>query len=510
MPQPFPQNLIGRSLAGYRILGELGHGGMAVVLKAEDRPPLKRHVAIKVLRPEHGADRDVVQRFLDGAKAEARLDHPGIVTIHGVGEDDGVPYIVMELVKGLPLSRVVAKGEALPPSRRHKILLQVAEALDFAHCQRMVHRDVKPGNVMVGEDDKTTLLDFGLVKQLDGGGHTRIGTIMGTPEYMSPEQSRGEKVGPPSDIYSLGVLAFRLMTGRVPFCAEHSAAVLHKHAYEEPPRPRKIDPRISPDAERVLLKALAKDPHRRWSSASEFVRALLAAEGAADGGMKKPPSKTPPWLVALLVGMVMVAGVIALSIGGGGDPDRGDASSRSSAGAGQQGSADRVTGGIEDPPSATATLVPTDVPATRTPTARASATRRPTSTRVLTSTPRPSTPVPPSAVPPTSVSSTPFPPRPTPAPTRPSATAVSERGIQFYQDGPQLDANTSCTRISWQTSGYHRVYVFLEGTSEGDLRPAVGSLELCPGKDKDEEIHILRAYYSDAEYDERRIAVRIK
>lgn len=208
--------LIGRTLGNYQILEEIGRGGMAIVYKAV-QPSLQRHVAIKVLPPQFTFDTIFVQRFQREAVAAGRLKHPNIVTIYDVGEQGGIYYIVMEYLEGVILAELIRQQGPLPLQRVAHIAQQVASALDYAHGQGFIHRDIKPGNVIVGPGDHATLTDFGIVKAAEGTTLTRTGMMIGTPQYMSPEQIQGREIDYRADIYSLGIVCYEMLTGRVPF-----------------------------------------------------------------------------------------------------------------------------------------------------------------------------------------------------------------------------------------------------------------------------------------------------
>ncbi len=250
-------NLTGRTLGSYEILEEIGRGGMAQVYRAY-QPSLNRDVAIKILPPQLALDRQFVDRFVREARAAASLRHPHIVIIHDVSEQDGLYYMVMEYLSGQTLRQLIKSEGPLPPARATKITEQLAIALDYAHRHGFVHRDVKPSNIFVGEGDRVTLTDFGIAKAASEAQQlTRTGTLMGTPEYMSPEQAEGRTVDYRSDLYALGVVLYHMLTGRVPFRRTTPAATLHAVIYEPPPPPRQLNPSIPPAVESVVLKSVA-------------------------------------------------------------------------------------------------------------------------------------------------------------------------------------------------------------------------------------------------------------
>ena len=267
-------------LGKYEILEELGRGGFAVVYKARDTT-LDRVVALKVLHPQLTTDPKFVQRFHQEARTAASFLHPHIVTIFEVGEEAGQHFLAMACLSGCTLDQLLTRG-AMPPLRAVSILEQLAAALDVIHQKGLIHRDVKPGNVMVDDSGRATLLDFGIVRAAEGTRLTTTMAVLGTPEYMSPELAEGEEPDARSDIYSLGVVAYQMLTGQAPFRAPSPLAVLRFHADKAPPAPRGLNPDLSAGIERVLLKALAKRRAERFQSAGELTRALREAVAAAE------------------------------------------------------------------------------------------------------------------------------------------------------------------------------------------------------------------------------------
>lgn len=268
-------NLIGQTIGNYQIVSEIGRGGMAVVYKAY-QPSLNRYVALKVLPPQFTFDTEFLRRFKQEAQNAARLKHPNIVIIHDVGEAGSYHYIVMEYLDGITLKALIERSGALPEPRALNILVQIASALGYAHAAGFVHRDVKPANVMIGANDLATLTDFGIAKAAEGAKLTKTGTLIGTPEYMSPEQARGDAVDYRTDIYSLGVVAYEMLSRRVPFGGTTPHAVLHKVIYEAPPALRSVNPRVSAQVAEAIMRAMAKEPRVRFASAGEMVRAAVA------------------------------------------------------------------------------------------------------------------------------------------------------------------------------------------------------------------------------------------
>ncbi|HSJ55816.1 MAG TPA: protein kinase [Anaerolineae bacterium] len=285
-------NLLGQTIGNYQIRDELGRGGMAVVYRAY-QPSLNRYVAIKVLPPQLTWDAQFVERFKREARAAAGLRHPNIVVIHDVGQEGDIHYIVMEYLEGLTLKDLIDREGPLPAQRAARIVEQVGAALDYAHQRGFVHRDVKPANIFVGEGDRVTLTDFGIAKAAaEAEQLTRTGALMGTPEYMSPEQAIGEGVDHRTDLYALGVALYQMLVGQVPFHGTTPHAVLHNVIYESPPPPRRLNPAISPAVEGVVLKAIAKEPDRRFQRGAHLTRALRDAMAAPEAAYQPPPAPT--------------------------------------------------------------------------------------------------------------------------------------------------------------------------------------------------------------------------
>src|SRR4051794_35900049 len=228
--------MVGELIADRYELEELvGTGGMSSVFRAHDRL-LDRRVALKILHPHYADDEDYVERFRREARAVARLSHPNIVTVIDRGEDEGRQYIVFEFIDGESLKELVDRSGPLPARRVVEIALQIADALAFAHQQGLVHRDVKPQNVLLNQDGDAKATDFGIARSLDvEHGVTQTGTVLGTSNYLSPEQARGQAVTPATDVYSLGVVLYEMLTGEVPFPGENFVAVAMKHINDEPP-----------------------------------------------------------------------------------------------------------------------------------------------------------------------------------------------------------------------------------------------------------------------------------
>lgn len=267
--------LSGHVLGQYRLVERLGRGGMATVYKAY-QPSLDRYVAVKVLSAFLAQDPDFAARFQREARAIAQLNHPNILPVHDYGQEGDLIYIVMRYVEGGTLQDML--GRPLDLDTAVEIITQMGGALDYAHQRGIVHRDVKPSNILMADRNWALLGDFGLAKMI--GASTRItqtGIGMGTPTYVAPEQAQGTGVDARSDIYSLGIVLFEMLTGQVPFTGDTSLVVLLKHLKDPPPPPRQINPDIPEPVERLLLKALAKDPRDRFQRAGEMVSALQQA-----------------------------------------------------------------------------------------------------------------------------------------------------------------------------------------------------------------------------------------
>jgi eukaryotic-like serine/threonine-protein kinase len=259
----------------YELTHLVARGGMALVYRAVDRE-LDRAVALKVLFPELSVDRAFVERFRREAQAAANLSHPNIVPVFDWGEDDGTYFIVMEFIEGKPLSAVLREGPPLEPERIARIGAGVAAALAFAHRHGVVHRDVKPGNILITPEGDVKVTDFGIARAINTEESlTQTGAVMGTAAYFSPEQAEGKGVDARSDIYSLGVVLYEMAVGRPPFTGDSPVAVASKHVRDQPVLPRVANPAVPAAFEAVVMKALSKNPADRYASAEELRADLL-------------------------------------------------------------------------------------------------------------------------------------------------------------------------------------------------------------------------------------------
>ncbi len=321
----------------YEILDELGRGGMAIVFKAREKQ-LERDVAIKVLPFSLAFDKEFVERFQREARTSAKLEHPGIIPIYRVGKSGRVIYFVMKFLRGKPLSAVLSQRGALPPADIRRILTEVGRALGYAHKSNIVHRDIKPDNIMFDDLGQAVVTDFGIAKAASGGKLTGTGMAIGTPHYMSPEQARAQSLDGRSDIYSLGVVAYVCLTGAVPFDGEDSFAIGYKHIMEALPVPE-----LKTDEHRhifeIVKKMMAKVPEERFQTAEQMVEAVEAGgfvatgistaatrampsvfgprvttgapgRGDADGGEAAKPKSTVGGLAIFLAVLLVVGGAV--------------------------------------------------------------------------------------------------------------------------------------------------------------------------------------------------------
>ncbi|MCC7107037.1 MAG: serine/threonine protein kinase, partial [Chloroflexi bacterium] len=280
----------GTQLGQYRIVEQIGRGGMATVYKAF-QPSLERYVAIKVLPQFFAEEASFLDRFRQEARAVSSLRHRSILTVFDYGEQDGTTFMVSEYLGGGTLESVL--GYPVPVQRAVELIHPIAEALDYAHSRGMVHRDVKPSNILLDEHGQPVLTDFGVARMVGGGTRlTATGAAVGTPEYMAPEQASGEGATAASDQYALGIVLYEMLTGRTPFQAETPVAVALAHLHKPLPLPRGLNPALSEDAERVLLKALAKSAADRYPTCTALVDALGATLLRADSQPIVPAQPT--------------------------------------------------------------------------------------------------------------------------------------------------------------------------------------------------------------------------
>ena len=291
-------NLEGKLLGNrYEIVEKIGNGGMATVYKATDKV-LKRNVAVKILRDEFTTDEEFIKRFEVEAQSAARLTHPNIVSIYDVGVEDNFHYIVMELIQGKTLKEIILEEKGpLPWKWSVNVAIQIASALETAHRNNIIHRDIKPHNIIITEDGIAKVTDFGIAKAVSNSTITAFGTTMGSVHYFSPEHARGGYTDAKSDLYSLGVVLYEMVTGRLPFDADTPVSVALKHMQEKPKEPIEVNPNVPKAVNKIIMKALQKDPNLRYQSATEMLtdlnRALKNPNGDfVDDSEYDPTAKT--------------------------------------------------------------------------------------------------------------------------------------------------------------------------------------------------------------------------
>ena len=327
----------GTTVGRYEIVEQLGQGGMAVVYKAR-QPSLDRIVALKVIRSGYSEDPEFLERFRREARAVARLDHPNVVQVYDFEEIDGRAVLAMQLLDGGGLkdriARFAGEGRLLPPHEVTRVIEQIAAGLAYAHERGVIHRDVKPANVMFTADGRAVVTDFGIARMLGGTQLTATGVGIGTPEYMSPEQGQGGQLDARSDVYSLGVVAYELLAGQLPFTGDTPFAVVLKHVRDPLPPPSTRNPALSATVDAVLVRALAKQPADRYPAVTDLAAALRDAIGPSAGatlptiasprpGKPAPTTSAPTgtsWserdrrLAGAIVSLALL-GVVALDIG---------------------------------------------------------------------------------------------------------------------------------------------------------------------------------------------------
>jgi len=304
----------GATVAGYRIEALIGRGGMGAVYRAKEEG-LAREVALKVIAPELAQDARFRERFLRESQIAGSLDHPHVIPIYQAGEEDGLLYLAMRYVEGADLAKLLAEEGALGPRRVLALLSQVADALDAAHARGLVHRDVKPSNVLIGSaagKEHCYLGDFGLTKRAGSlSGVSVAGDIVGTLEYVAPEQITGEPVGQRADVYSLGCVLYECLTGQGPFPRATDVALLWAHVHEEPPPPSKVRPELPKELDAVLARGLAKEPARRYSSAGELLAAARSALGLVDVTPSERKMSRPLLAGSAAVVLVLLVALLA-------------------------------------------------------------------------------------------------------------------------------------------------------------------------------------------------------
>jgi serine/threonine-protein kinase len=335
-------SMIGTVLSGrYRLEAKLGSGGMSTVYLARD-DTLDRPVAVKVMHREMSEQEDQLQRFRQEARAVAKLTHPNVVSVIDAGEDGGHPYIVFEYVKGETLKQRIARVGALDTQEAIAYAIEVARGLSVAHARNMVHRDIKPQNVLIDEEGRAKLTDFGISRQLEQAGVTATGRVLGTTDYVAPEQAMGKGVDPRSDIYSLGVVLYEMLIGQVPFHADSQVGVAMKHVNEELPDVQRRRPEASAAVALVVERSTAKNPDERYQTVAEMIDDLetaleveAARAGSTTGEATSVLDAVPPpkrklsgrgrWSWAAIVVLLLVAGgalltvqLISSGLGGGG------------------------------------------------------------------------------------------------------------------------------------------------------------------------------------------------
>jgi serine/threonine-protein kinase len=260
----------------YEIIDRIADGGMSTVYRARRRPD-GLLVALKILRPQFGADRDFIERFAREARSAEALQHPNIVRVYESGREDDVHFIAMEYVDGLDLKGHLRRVGRLEPVDAERIARAVCEALEYAHRQGIIHRDVKPQNILIASDGTVKVADFGIARALAAVTITQPGTVLGTVQYLSPEQARGAAVGRASDLYALGAVLYEMLTGRVPFEGDTPIAIALKHLHDPPPRPRAVQPGVPVRLEGIVVKAMAKPLEERYRSARDMASDLDGA-----------------------------------------------------------------------------------------------------------------------------------------------------------------------------------------------------------------------------------------
>jgi serine/threonine protein kinase len=497
--------LIGMTFGPYDIIEKIGEGGMAVVYKGY-QASLNRHVAVKVLRGELAHDQEFITRFHHEALAAANLDHPNILHVYDAGMAHGRYYMAMAYVEGGSLKDLIRRGP-LDVDQAVSIAAQLADALDYAHRHGLVHRDVKPSNVLLAADGRPLLTDFGIAKALyEAAQLTRTGATLGTPEYMAPEQAQGQRPDGRTDIYALGVVLYEMLAGKVPFSSDTPVATMYMQVHVPPPPLQRAGDSIPAWLEEIVNKALAKEPGDRYQRAGELAGALrqqrdtlmpaavpvtpaaatppvTAAAAARQVTPATPmpqvrqPRRIPlvPVLIAAIVLLVVAMGVGAALLLSGGTGTRGDSTPTEIIAyqvvTPNPGPTQTPTRAPTHTPADTPTLAPTRMPTeTSAPTATSTPSPSSTSTPTHTPTRMPSPTTAPTGVPTSAPTSTKAPPKPTRTPTR-TANQFSAPNLLEPADGRTFVYGDSIV-LTWQpvgqlpADGYYEVVVAYSPASD--------------------------------------------
>ena len=315
--QMLPEQLIGKTLGNYQIIEEIGRGGMGIVYKAL-QVSLNRIVALKVLPRQYTNDPEFLARFGREARSAASLNHPNIIQIYDIDNKQGVHYFVMEYIEGTNLMTLIEKEGALPLEQAVDITWDICKALDFAHKNGVVHRDIKPHNIMITDQGATKVFDFGIARAADSAGLTSTGANIGTPQYMSPEQARGEMgVDGRADLYSLGIVFYEMLVGRVPFDGTTAVGTMYRHVNEAPDPPSSLNPEVPPEIDAIVMKALTKEPDERYQTGREMIQSLYDAKKKLELSVTRTPeseavvkkkNKAIPLVLGIFLILLLAAG----------------------------------------------------------------------------------------------------------------------------------------------------------------------------------------------------------
>jgi serine/threonine protein kinase len=309
----------GTILAGrYEVLDELGSGGMGKVYRVFDHK-LGEEVALKLIRPEIAANRKTIERFKNELKIARKIAHTHVGRMYDLGEESGLYYIAMEYVPGENLKSFIRRSGHLTVSKAVSIARQVCEGLAEAHRFGVIHRDLKPSNIMVDREGNARIMDFGIARTFESKEITGLGIIIGTPEYMSPEQAQGEKVDQRTDLYALGVMLYEMITGQVPFEDESTLNILRRHEIEQPRPPKDLNPEIPYSLNALVLKCLEKPVERRYQTASDLLRDLDSIK-TTSVKVAKPQARTERQIMVprrrLPVWRILAVGTVLLTLAG--------------------------------------------------------------------------------------------------------------------------------------------------------------------------------------------------